>query len=218
MTDNDYGTVRRTRAKRTSQVARDVVLLVALLLAAAAIVVNAQDQPRRLPYADLSHEALVTAAAVGRLADSLRVAEDGLTRYCSTRGAPAYVRRSCVEVVNIRRSLEALYATRFALAREGPAIWSSSMIPVAGVDTITVCGVIHYWDHSERLVWPPVRVRALGDSAAWSRRGGNPLTLMCAAAFPGLSPRDSVPVEWSAGWTVIDGRRLYRPSFRAPPE
>lgn len=73
--------------------------------------------------------------------------------------------------------------------------------PLPGVDTVTVCAVVHYPDHSERLGWPVIRTRAIGlDSVAVGIRGGNPLRNMCqwSLGFAGLwLSFDSVNVDWA---------------------
>jgi hypothetical protein len=91
--------------------------------------------------------------------------------------------------------------------------------PDAGVDTVTVCAVLEDQAGVRKLAWPPVRIKTLGDSAAWAPRGGNPLAQMCAKAMAvsGLAVADSIPVTWSADWATIGPSRLWRP-FPAVPE
>ena len=80
---------------------------------------------------------------------------------------------------------------------------------------MTVCAKVHYPDHSERVGWPPIRLRLIGDSATMQLRGGNTLTAMCGALRYQL-PGDSVPVLWGLQWFTADGRRLLRPVPRIP--
>lgn len=81
-------------------------------------------------------------------------------------------------------------------------------------DTVTVCGKLHFPDHSERIIWPAVRIRIIGDSAVMGLRGGNPLWQMC---FQGaVTPKDSVVAMWSLEWQTLDGRRRLLPVFRLP--
>jgi hypothetical protein len=88
--------------------------------------------------------------------------------------------------------------------------------PVEGVDTVTVCAVVQR-GAARKLVWPPVRMRVLGDSATYGLRGGNPLAQMCAdAAAMRLTSTDSVPGTWGLERVVYEGRTLWRPFAIVP--
>lgn len=181
--------------------------------------------PRVVAFSDVDVP-LVSAPAVKRLTDSLRLVEDAMSRFCATASAPAYVKRACGTLLKVRRGFDALYGTQFTIRPDGP-VWVAGYasgvngFPVAGQDTVTVCAKVHLWDHSERLAWPPVRVRLVGDSAILTERWGNPLQQMCERSFLAgpwsiTTGRDSIPVTWSGRWVTIDGRRVFRPVFEAP--
>jgi len=182
------------------------------------------------------------ASAVQREADSLRVASDAAARFCATSSAPAYMRTACGQLSRIRGRLATLLATATVPKPETVYVTTPApgtppagnaghigyavqlhynapapYFPASGVDTVTICGVVDGPStdavNRRRLAWPPVRMRALGDSSSWTLRAGNPLTSMCAKAIAaaGLTRTDSIPVQWSGHWVTIAGRRLYRP-------
>lgn len=90
--------------------------------------------------------------------------------------------------------------------------------PAPGVDTVTVCAVVTDQAGRRRLVWPPVRMQVLGDSARVTTRYGNPLSSMCARAISafGLTSTDSLPVTWGGDWITVGGVRLWRPFPSVP--
>lgn len=221
-----------------------VLLLGASLFAA----VPQETPPRAVPFQDVESP-MVSDSLFKRALDSLRTAvANGPRRYCASRSASTYMRTSCVQLEAVLRSMDALHATRFVLKREGPVLWPPAYANDSnpnfarpnpgrdtlfeiGPDTVTACGKVHYWNHGELLVFPPIRLRKITrweregivqDSATWGTRGGNPLWIMCARSYPNVSPRDSIPVTWVGVWSpvVTDslGRktRYFRPGYELP--
>ena len=218
-----------------------VFLTVSAALIALTAIASPEPAQNPVPIAIVDFP-VVSAPAVKRLADSLRLAGDAFSRYCATRGAPAYVLGACRTLVAVQRSADALYSTQFTVqpetvtvheaappaavdtVRTGPVLagyYGSGVNgwPATDVDTVTICGTVHFFDHATRIAWPPVRLRIIPgtDSATMTLRSGNRLEQMCQASLNGaLSGKDSVPVAWVMEWVTIDGRRLYRPSFHLP--
>jgi hypothetical protein len=196
--------------------------LLALMLTAPA---RQESPPAKVALSDVDFS-VVSAPAVIRLADSLRLATTAFFQYCSTRGAPAYVRRGCEIQLKVQQGYDQLYATRFVILREGPLMWHRDGPDSDLAGAFTRCGKVHMADHSERLVWPPARWWPVGnDSSRWVTRFGNPLGEMCSSAFPGPDPvgpsaansgGDSVLVTWRGAWILEGGRRVYRPVFDLP--
>lgn len=91
------------------------------------------------------------------------------------------------------------------------------MDPLQGVgDTVTVCGAR---EDLQKVMWPPIRIQVVGDSAVPFIRGGNPIQQMCGPALIGkFAVTDSLPGQWSMEWLTIgpNGRRVYRPVFFIP--
>jgi hypothetical protein len=181
---------------------------------------TAQQEPRAVALSDLDFS-VVSAPAVKRLTDSLRLAEANLTRLCARAGTPTYGKTGCAILVQVRRRFDELYGTQFTIKRDGPLVWfadgSWALDERNGMDSTTRCGKLHFADHSERLVYPPIRMWKIHgtDSVKFSLRGGNPLEQMCRGAFPGPGPTgftaqnagvDSIPVTWTEGRWISIGK------------
>jgi hypothetical protein len=94
----------------------------------------------------------------------------------------------------------------------------SAYLSRPGVDTVTVCAVITDANGIKKLGWPAVRLtQGRADSTGWSRRGGNPLEVMCRSAIERagvtgvVDSASATPIEWRGQWTAIYNRQLFRP-------
>jgi len=88
-----------------------------------------------------------------------------------------------------------------------------------GVDTVTVCAHVKRYDGRDFVGYPALRLRVIGDSAAFGVREGNPLLSMCGPALQRIGkawPSDSIKVVWTWGWIKYGEVRKWRPSAALP--
>ena len=184
--------------------------------------------------------------------DSARSAYDKTSQHCSNRNVTVYMRDACRQIAYVVSRLQSLHDARLIVVsdvnarvthdarfrvtsdtiKEGPVVWvadgSFGRDPRTAQDSTTRCGKLHFWDHSERLMYPPIRYWKIPgtDSTHFEIRGGNALWTMCQSAFPGPHPvgylaanagADSVEVSWTGAWVAYDSAGIQRRRFEPQP-